>query len=483
MVWTKLASLKSTVPGPQGAQGLDGVNAVDNDEAVASYLSTTGTSASQQAADARYVTHGYDVILLLGQSNMSGRGTPTSAVIDPVNPRIFQMKGKDPNKGTVIAAAEPLDMVDVPTGIGPGFQFARRYVAAGLNGPRNVLLVPCAQGGTPLVSTAAPTWNPGTSGSLYDNAVAQATAAAALTGARVVAALWVQGETDGDSSALGNDYLNALTTLVSGIRAAAGVPDLPFIIGQMVSEYLDTGTRQQINAAHLAAADHITGVTFVPGPKNMNLGDGNHYNRTGAVKLAEAMFDAYTLRSVGLPYVPSGVIFDSFIRGDSTTTLGVADTGQTWTYLGPSTWGISSGQAYCVTGTADPMALVDAGSADGAVQVRLVRIDPTHHSRLVFRAASTSDSWMVQRRSTTGKYQLYKKVATVFTQVGTDAPQQAASGDVLRVVLVGSRIRVFLNGLLLWDVTDSFNQTAQLCGIGTDAPSTVVLFDRFRIGA
>lgn len=51
MTWTKIADLGSTVPGPQGPQGLPGVNAVDNDAAVATYVSSD--SATRAALEGR----------------------------------------------------------------------------------------------------------------------------------------------------------------------------------------------------------------------------------------------------------------------------------------------------------------------------------------------------------------------------------------------------------------------------------------------
>lgn len=52
-----LAARTVTFGIPQGAQGLPGVNAVDNDAAVAGYISTIGTSATKSALDVAYDSH------------------------------------------------------------------------------------------------------------------------------------------------------------------------------------------------------------------------------------------------------------------------------------------------------------------------------------------------------------------------------------------------------------------------------------------
>ena len=278
--------------------------------AVATQITTPG-SAAATALNATYAlkgevgTSGYDVILLAGQSNMSGRGTPYSVTTDPGVPIVFQYKGKTPNKGTIIPAMEPLDMVDTPSGIGPGMQFARWYVANGLNQGRKVLLVPTAQGGTPLTRVATPTWKPSVAGSLYANAITQANGAlASETGSKIVAILWLQGETDGDLAATGAAYQADLDALITGFRAGiTGATNVPVIMGQMVPDYLATGTRQQINNVQAATVTRLTNVAFVPSPAGAtyHLGDGNHFNAAGQRKIAEDMFTAYRRVSTGLP--------------------------------------------------------------------------------------------------------------------------------------------------------------------------------------
>jgi hypothetical protein len=292
----------------KGEKGADGSNVLPTDAAIQQAINDTA-SATRGALNATFAAKGeagnsgYDVILLAGQSNMSGRGTPYSATTDPGQPMIFQYKGKAPNKGTIIPAAEPLDMVDTPNGIGPGFQFARWYVANGLNNGRKVLLVPTAQGGTPLTRVATPTWKPSVTGSLYSNAISQANGAiAAEAGSKIVAVLWLQGETDGDLNASGTDYQADFDALINGFRAnITGAATVPFILAGMVPEYLGTGTRQAINNVHGDTPNRITRTAYVPPPTASHLGDGNHYNAAGARKIAEDMFTAYMRVFTGLP--------------------------------------------------------------------------------------------------------------------------------------------------------------------------------------
>ena len=60
-------------------------------------------------------------------------------------------------------------------------------------------------------------------------------------------------------------------------------------------------------------------------------------------------------------------VSDSFNRGNSTTTMGTADTGQAWGYF-VGTWGISSNRAYCVSDANARGARISTGLLNAKVQ-------------------------------------------------------------------------------------------------------------------
>jgi hypothetical protein len=282
---------------------------------------------------------GYDIVILAGQSNMSGRGTAFSAATDPANPRIFQYKSKAPNANTIVAAAEPLDMHDTPTGIGPGLQFARWYAARKLVGNRKVLLVPVAHGGTPLVSTNALGWRRGVTGNLYANMVTQAQGAlaAAGTGSRIVAALWLQGETDGDNGVTNVQYQTDFDALINGLRTDLSIPDLPFIVGTMVPEYLSTGTRPAVNAVHRDTPNRIARTDVAVSAVGQNNGDGNHFNAPGQRANGKAMFDAYERIMEGLAPYSESYVTPGQVTGLTAGAPGSASVPLTWSAVSGST--------------------------------------------------------------------------------------------------------------------------------------------------
>jgi len=311
---------------------------------------------------------GYDLILLLGQSNMSGRGAPIDTThYDVSSQRIWQYGASGSYANVISLAIEPLAQHDTPTGIGPGLAFARWY-ADSVPVNRQVLLVPFAHGGTALSTNATPLgWRRGVSGNLYALALAQAQAALAAAGpnARITAALWLQGETDGDSGTSGAQYQADLDALIAGLRTDLALPNLPFVIGQMVPEYLPSGSRAAINTVQAATPSRLAKTSFATAPIGQDQGDGNHFNAAAQRTIGRNMFNAYQRIATGtadpaLPASPGQVTGLTAVSANSTSVAvswsapsGAAiyyveyklDTDSTWTRAGTPT-----GTSLTVTG-------------------------------------------------------------------------------------------------------------------------------------
>lgn len=173
-----------------------------------------------------------DLFLLIGQSNMKGRG----AMPDEPNrdPRFAMMHLRD---DAWYVARHPLHLVGDArsfqgadnAGVGPGFAFAAAVAAS--EPQVRVGLIPCAVGGSPIAL-----WQKGAK--LYDEALRRGRLAltqAAPAKPRIRAALWLQGEADATDERL-PVYEAKLLKLVDDLRADLALPDLPFIactIGEM----------------------------------------------------------------------------------------------------------------------------------------------------------------------------------------------------------------------------------------------------------
>lgn len=232
---------------------------------------------------------GFRVFLLLGQSNMAGRGA-VEDIDRAADSRILAWRPD----GTWGPAREPLHR-DKPAvaGVGPGFAFARSLLPA-LPPGESIGLVPAAFGGTRLAwwqkdYAGTQRW---ADGSTYY--------ARALAGGRSVppealaGVLWIQGESDikpsqGDGGAA---YRRDLHAFIADLRADLGRPDLPFIAATL--KPWNPAEADVINAIYLALPSEVphtavvrTQAPALAGRLNNKPDDTPHYDAPSARLLGE----------------------------------------------------------------------------------------------------------------------------------------------------------------------------------------------------
>ena len=157
-------------------------------------------------------------ILIIGQSNMAGRGFPGEvAPID--NKDLFVLRN-----GRWWRMYTPVNPDRVTAGVNLVETFARRY--ADEHGVE-VGVIPCADGGTSLDR-----WAEG--GVLFDHAVYMTELA--LRTSTVVAILWHQGESDCHPE-LAALYEEKLTRIFAALREKTGLRDVPILVGGL-GDYL-----------------------------------------------------------------------------------------------------------------------------------------------------------------------------------------------------------------------------------------------------
>jgi hypothetical protein len=248
---------------------------------------------------------GYDIILLAGQSNMTGSGVaaPENKWLDPWNPRIYQYAGSGANANTIIAGIDPLFHYLPAGSVGPGVGFAKEYLKTVPNN-RTVLFVPTARGATGFSVRADQgttySWDPAdvtAQVNLYNFTIAQMDAAIAAAGpnSRVVAFLWLQGEND-EGYLTQSQYAAKLDSLISGLRTRYGAT-IPFVVGQMLPDGIAaTGTNAAvINSAHIDTPRRNTLSAFAYGPSGSYNPDVPpiHYSTPAQRILGKNFWDAY----------------------------------------------------------------------------------------------------------------------------------------------------------------------------------------------
>ena len=282
----------------------------------------------------------YDIILLAGQSNMSGRGT-YNAGIDTTDPDVYQYGCYDGagTYRTIFAGSDPLTMPDTvaaPNGVGPGMFFAKRYNDIY---SRKVLLVPFARGGTSVVAGSI-TWSPyGSNDADYLSAVDQANraitaAVAAFPGSTFKGICWLQGEGDGENSVTQAAYQTALAALVVKFRAnITGASSAWFVLGQMMPEAISSRAGYPaIDAAHTVIGTNYPLATKVAIGTGYDSGDSLHYNAAG-----ERLMGTTMANGVATAIANSGEATPGQVTGLTTGTATNTSMPLTWTAPGAGT--------------------------------------------------------------------------------------------------------------------------------------------------
>jgi hypothetical protein len=223
----------------------------------------------------------FHVYVLLGQSNMAGRGKMTAADRQPA-PNVYVLDAS----GDWRPAAHPLHF-DKPSiaGVGLGIDFARAMLESNPNA--TIGLIPCAVGGTRLDQ-----WSRG--GALYETAVARARLG--RQAGELKGVLWHQGESD-STKKLAPTYGTRLSAFISDLRRDLEHPGLPFVAGELGHFRQEkNASTSEINRqlAQVAADTRLLRVVSAAGLRDV--GDQTH-------------FDSDSLREFGRRYAAEMQLF------------------------------------------------------------------------------------------------------------------------------------------------------------------------------
>ena len=222
-----------------------------------------------------------DSILLIGQSNMAGRGFLT-AENKISSPRLFKL---------VNCRWRPLFEP-----VNPDRDFAGANLAPtfGLEYVKytddNIGFIPCADGGTAISE-----WQKG--GDLYVNALFQAKMAMKISTLKAI--LWHQGESDthsGRTEVFKENFLRMLDDL----KADLELPDIKIYcggLGEFLTNYPKGGDMctkwRDINNIYMEIASERDDVRFVPADGLGSNPDNLHFNTDALREFGRRYFDAY----------------------------------------------------------------------------------------------------------------------------------------------------------------------------------------------
>jgi hypothetical protein len=227
---------------------------------------TSGLSADDPPSDSSR----FHLFLLVGQSNMAGRGKVTDEDRQPI-PRVFMLT----KSGEWKPAVAPLHFDKSSAGVGIGREFARQISEA--DPTIAIGLIPCAAGGSPIS-----TWEPGgyhgqTRSHPYDDTIRRAKLA--MKSGTLKGILWHQGESDSKPN-LSGVYEKKLHEFIARLRGELKAESVPFIAGQMgqFKERPWKDDKKRVDQAHRDIAKKVKHAAFVNSDGLSHKGDQVHFD-------------------------------------------------------------------------------------------------------------------------------------------------------------------------------------------------------------
>ena len=223
--------------------------------------------------------------LLIGQSNMAGRGE-FGEVPEIINEKCFMLRN-----GRWVPMREPINpdraVFDYfHSGRGLSASFADEYAK---HFDESVGLIPCADGGTKLAQ-----WMPGEI--LYDNAVNNAKLAQRTS--EIVGILWHQGENDSHFEEDANTYQERFIKMLTTLRRDLGKEDLPVIVGEIgrfASNYKNGKLKFMgtVNEALRTMPDVLKNCGFASSEDLTHRGDFIHFDSKSYRIFGKRYFEAF----------------------------------------------------------------------------------------------------------------------------------------------------------------------------------------------
>jgi hypothetical protein len=215
----------------------------------------------------------FHLYLLIGQSNMAGRGNVDDES-KTAHPRVLMLnKAKE-----WVPATDPMHFDKPAAAVGPGLAFGK--LMAEQNPKVRIGLIPCAVGGSAIRA-----WMPGaedkaTKTHPYDDMLERAKAA--LKTGELKGILWHQGESDLKNPGYGKD----LTELVERLRKDLAAPNVPFIASELSP--LNPKTADAVAEFNkIVHGLNFPGYAWISGEGLEDRGDKLHYNTASARTLGK----------------------------------------------------------------------------------------------------------------------------------------------------------------------------------------------------
>ncbi|TKB95231.1 sialate O-acetylesterase [Pedobacter cryophilus] len=221
------------------------------------------------------------LFLLVGQSNMAGRGKVESVDTLP-NPKVLTLN----SRGEWEVAKDPIHFDRSYAGVGPGLTFGKLMAEADTS--IYIGLIPCAVGGS-SINAWLPAVDTAKTGKNYKVAILRTRTA--IQSGTLKGVIWHQGETDCTAKGVVN-YQEKLNKVVNGFRTDLKNPTLTFIAGELPAFQTQQPDKEkkmqfnpyvaQINTTLQNLKSILANFDYVVATDTDHIGDYLHFNATSA---------------------------------------------------------------------------------------------------------------------------------------------------------------------------------------------------------
>jgi hypothetical protein len=238
--------------------------------AVAGWLAMWPVFGAARADEPKEKCHLY---LLIGQSNMAGRGK-VEAEDRKAHPRVLVLNKED----EWVPAVDPLHFDKSIAGVGPGLAFGKAMADASKD--TTIGLIPCAAGGSPISVWKKDGYWSQTRSKPYDETLRRV--AVARKRGVLKGILWHQGESDSTEKDA-KLYADRLADLMTRLRRDLEAPDMPILVGGLSEPLRNKNEHARlVDQALRDVARKDTRSAYVDSDKLTLMADNTHFDAASA---------------------------------------------------------------------------------------------------------------------------------------------------------------------------------------------------------
>lgn len=227
-------------------------------------------SISNKALNDNSSKESFHLYLLLGQSNMAGRGK-VEAIDTLTHPRVLMLDKAE----NWVLAKDPMHFDKPAAGTGLGLTFGK--VMANENTNIRIGLIPTAVGGSSINYWFADSLFQQTNTYPYDDMIRRAKKA--METGTLKGIIWHQGESDSNSEQAVTEYAEKFQAMMAALKSDLGIESIPIVVGEIgYFFYPKASYAEKMNGVirQIAESDRCIGVVSAAGLTHK--GDSTHFD-------------------------------------------------------------------------------------------------------------------------------------------------------------------------------------------------------------